>query len=337
MHQCYKHGARLSHLIGQDAVKLGYDSLLVSGGVDTSFVALSVKNSLGENAPIIAFTVALSPDSRDLYYSRLLCNKLGLRHEVILYPGEREVLECEEIVLRTLKTIDPIEAACDIPACIGIRRSVEAGFDNIATGDGGDELFLGYDFLLDRSKEELDLWISRVLEKTRFSSEIIGEALGARVTAALFTEPVKDYSLRIPLDCKIGSYEGRRWGKLLLRLFLDRNGLGEIAWREKTPILYGSGADKLIERWSLEARKTYSREEANRTGIRFPSYPHYYLYRRLLELGIELPPECDEPSRKCVVCGRRMESGFCRFCGSSKTSSGLVSHYSDELWEASKP
>lgn len=325
--ECLGYGEELSRIVGYDLLESGCDYILASGGVDTSFVATSVRE-LGLRPR--AITVALGGWSPDLPYSKILCDKLGLRHELVTKPQTRELVVCEEVVLRTLRTIDPVEVACDIPVCIGLRAASPGSC--VATGDGGDELFLGYDFLLEKSSEYLNRWLEKVLRKDYFSSELLGREMGVGVKAALFTNPVKKYSTKVPMGCRVGVHGGRRWGKLLLRLLLDNKGLREIAWRKKTPVLYGSGADELIKTWYLKARRVYSSDDARRSGLRFPSYPHYYLYKRMIELGIDPPPECHDPGRRCRVCGRCVSNGFCRFCGSSETEGGLVSHYSDELW-----
>ncbi len=147
--------ARLvADLIRQEVLRRGYDVLLLSGGVDTSFVALSVKDLIN-----YGITVALDPTAPDITYSRLVSKALNIRHVTVInyeLPSYIKLIDeyLDELML-IIKSIDPIELACDVPLYLGLRKAKELGCNGVITGDGGDELFLGYSFLINKSDEEI--------------------------------------------------------------------------------------------------------------------------------------------------------------------------------------
>ena len=326
MEDCLGYAEELSSIIADTARSHGCDCILFSGGVDTSFIAVSL--SL-RGVKFHAITVVFPGVSFDEEYSRALAGKLGFSHEVVrgLTSG---VEDCLRVVISALRTIDPIEVVCDIPVCMGLKHALKHGCRCVLTGDGGDELFLGYDFLLNLPVEELKTWLKEVMRKQGFSAERIGEHLGLRVISGFFTEEVKAFSEKVPLECRVNSYGGRVWGKFLLRIFLARHGIGEIAWRKKTPINIGSGSNSLLYEWSRKVSVEEVVELAHSSNIYFPSHAHAYLYKKLLEYGLELPSMCNDSDSVCPICGRCISRGHCSFCGASLRGEFQVNVYSDD-------
>ena len=198
---CLGYGVELAMLVCDELLGRGCDCVLLSGGVDTSFVTSSY---VGVFRGLKVVTVVYDSDALDLEYATYVAKLLGLSH-VVHTPSLDEIAMCEEIVLRTMKTIDPIEVACDIPTCIGLLIAKKLGCSYVATGDGGDELFFGYSFLLNKNSYELEEWFKKILAKEKFPSEKLGKELNIPVVAALFTQRIKEFSKKVPIECKIGS------------------------------------------------------------------------------------------------------------------------------------
>ena len=326
---CVDRSIELAKIVSKKIYEKECDCILLSGGIDTSFVASSYVNNYKEK--LRAITIVYDKDSPDIKYTKYVSRLLELDN-TIYYPSSEDIYACEEFVLKVFKTIDPIEAVCDIPICIGIKLAMKMKCNCIATGDGGDELFYGYNFLLDKDIKYLDGWMMNMLEKTEFSSQIMGRELGLDVVASLFTHDIKNFSLRIPVECKIGYHDKVKWGKLILRQYLDEHGLKKVAWRRKTPILYGSNFSKLLDVWREKVTLDIALNYYNKYHIKFPSYPHVYLFDKLIQYNIKLPPICTDSKLRCPICGRCMHKKFCNFCGSSILEGEKISHYSDELF-----
>lgn len=310
------------------SIMRGCDCVLFSGGIDTTFVA-SAAAEAGMRPRLI--TVEL-PGGADAPFASAAASRLGL--ELLRAPTDSlRVRRCVQRAISVTMSIDPIEVAADVAACLGLEAAREAGCGCAATGDGGDELFLGYPFLLDYDEHGVDAWYSRVLTGARFASRDLGYLIGIGVELPLYTDHARKVALEAPLGCKVGLIAGRKYGKLLMRRRLERLGLGDVAWRDKVPVTEGSGAASLIAEWSSGVSVREALELSRRAGVRFPSRAHAHLYLEMEDLGLERPGTCSDPSRRCPTCGSCMERGFCRFCGTYVGGGGTVSHYSDDLWK----
>ncbi len=328
MIDCIKWGAELSRRVveGVSSFRLSDACLIMSGGIDSTFTALSIKDYVR----LEAVTVVAGREALDVGYAREAANSLGIKH-VTHTPADDVINECVDLVLKVFRTIDPVEVVCDIPLCASLLKCRSMGYRVAITGDGGDELFLGYSFLFRRGVKGLREWLERVLIKASFSSIPLGSYLGVKVIPALYTLPVKELVKYVPIECMVRRFNGFTWGKFLMRIYLSLNGLNRIAWRRKAPLLQGSGTSSLLRRWSLMITDSEVDELSKAYGIKLPSKPHAYLLKRLLNLGIKPPRECPDPGRRCPTCGACMDNGFCRFCGTYVSGEGVTYHYSGEF------
>jgi asparagine synthase (glutamine-hydrolysing) len=293
----------------------GCDCALLSGGVDTSYIV-----SLHPTPEKLrAFTFSLGEDT---YYAKKVADKLRLKEHVLIQPTEEEFLEGVDWVLRELRTIDPVEVAADAVHFLTLRRARDAGCKCIASGDGGDELFLGYTFLLRLSDEELVNWLRRMIKDAWLPTVWVGRRLGIHVTTPLYNPGIKELIPEIPLNCLID--EEREIGKLMLRYYLDKIGLTDVAWRKKTPVTTGSGASDLLRRLAEKASMDGLSSVVEVLNFRPPTKLHAFLASRFVELGLEPPPICEDEERRCPICGRCINGNHCKFCGATLTSNGKV-------------
>ncbi len=313
-------------VVGRELTSKGCDCVLFSGGIDTSLVALSAVTA-GLRPRLITVTY---PGSADEEYALYVAERLGLEIHLVRPPTELS-MKCVDEALHAMETIDPIEVISAAAVCAGLLKAKELGCRCVATGDGGDELFIGYDFLLDRSLKELSKWLNRVTTEAFFNSLAMGSRLGVNVALPLYTDDVKDLARRSLEGCSVRERGGRKYGKYVLRLALETHSLDKVAWRPKDPITRGSGVQALL---NLMKEKVTLQEAINlseATMIRVPSYPHVYLLKRRLELGLSIPPR-EASNKRCPVCGRPMRGDHCKFCG-AYVEEGEISVYNDELFK----
>ena len=84
----------------------GCDCLLLSGGVDTGFLAASHPEPGGATA------VTVDLGGPDAGYAALAASRLGMGH-VVLRPDEPTLLAALADAVEIVETIDPVEAAAD--------------------------------------------------------------------------------------------------------------------------------------------------------------------------------------------------------------------------------
>ncbi len=319
---CDELGLELMRRVSDLLAANGCDCILFSGGIDTTFVTLAaIEGRLRPRLISVLF-----PGSKDEPYVDYVASSLSLELYKVR-PSDDEALKCVDLALETMQTIDPIEVASAAAVCLGLKAARELGCRCVATGDGGDELYIGYDFLLKDSQEELMTWLKRVSSSAFFNSVPISQALGVKALLPLYSDASKEIAEASIQGCDVKDVNGVKFGKYLLRRAIELRGLSLVAWRRKDPITSGSGSERLLK----VMLSLISDEEVLRlreaTGIIIPSRPHAYLLSRRLRLGLSMPARV---AGGCPICGSPMSNGFCRFCGAYLGREGL-SVYSDDV------
>jgi len=128
-------GAVRSHLMTD--VPLG---LFLSGGIDSSALAMLMAGMVPE--PVRTFSVGFDdPAANELAWARLVAGRIGAEHrEVIVTP--------DEFFAALPKLIwhedEPIATPASVPLHFVSRLARDSGVKVVLTGEGADELFLGY-------------------------------------------------------------------------------------------------------------------------------------------------------------------------------------------------
>jgi asparagine synthase (glutamine-hydrolysing) len=114
-------------------------SALLSGGVDSTLVCWALAKL---NANVTAFTVGSRGDAHDeTEDARQTARHLGIPHEVVELPPDRPeaLAEMEEAYSEPF-------ASQSAQALLRVSRAIRPKATVVLTGDGGDEVFLGYPF-----------------------------------------------------------------------------------------------------------------------------------------------------------------------------------------------
>jgi asparagine synthase (glutamine-hydrolysing) len=273
------------------------DVVLASGGADSTAVALAHR-MLGLK-PLLINVQYLEKPGDDLQYVVLVARRLGLPLLVRFVPRE-EALEAVQEVVRILRVFNPMEVVNCAAVYVALREAKLRGAKRACTGDGGDELCVGYSYMLKMPLEELKDYVRRLPQMWSFCAFKIGEALGLDV-AAPFLQNV-ELLLSIPVEEKVKC----GMGKCLLRAELAEALGPEAAWRRKSPVERGSGFDALYDvlaEMGKAAEADIPAEGAAR-----------YLYHIFKQLGYTYRRAAESP---CPVCGFELRGGYCPMCGSS--------------------
>lgn len=188
------------------------------------------------------------------------------------------------------------------------------------TGDGGDELFAGYNFLYELDYETMDRMLRDIWKEMFFSARVLGEVLGIDVKQPYLDPEVVTYAKKLNSRLRVGYKNGKRYGKYILRIAFQDDLPLEIIWRRKTPIESGSGTtsitkilgEKVSDNEFEKLRERHFLKEG--VKIRDKEQLFYYeIYRELFG-----PPRPAKPGKKgCPMCRSEVsdKARYCRVCG----------------------
>jgi asparagine synthase (glutamine-hydrolysing) len=310
----------LKNILSDTVRRSFYKGLLFSGGLDTSILA-----SL--NSEIVAITVSLESEGEDIHYSKSLAKFLNIKH-IFRRVKVDEAIEKIPEVIKILKSFDPA-IPNDLVVYFGLESAKKLGLDEVATGDGSDELFGGYSFMKDI--DGLESYIQRISRNMSFSSNNIGKFFRIKIIQPFIDREIIDFALQIPIDLKIRRYtpspsplpqgerikvRGKVCGKWILRKAFEDVLPPEIIWQDKRPLEYGSGMTKLREIISSKISDDEFEEKKKLYPINFLNKEHLYyyeIYRK--EIG-EIPKPKDT-QKECPGCGAGMKrtAFHCQICG----------------------
>jgi len=289
------------------------DLISLSGGLDSSIIAYFLKQRQPKTIAVIAEDFV----STDLTYCQMVSKEMQL--PLSIYNVKTSViLEAIEETIKILKNFNDIEIRNNVVMYLAIKWAKEMGEKSIITGDGADELFAGYSFLINKPEEELEGEIRRVCSVMHFPTQQIGEALGINIESPFLNKTVVDLAKKIPANMKIRNEKGKRHGKWILRKIFEKYIPQQIAWREKSPMQDGSGTAGLTNLFNsvideekfVEKKLTTEKEDG--VVIRSRESMHYYeIFKKLFGSPVDNHAEI-----KCPYCKHEVkDSKFCRMCG----------------------
>lgn len=294
------------------------DGILLSGGLDTSILALVTS----KYANLSAFTVAFKPaEAPDIQYAQLIANKLKLDHR-IYYFDEDEVYSAIHSVIKTLRLFDPMEVRNSVAIFIGMQVAMRSGTKSVMTGDALDELFAGYSWLFHLSEDELRKRLSDMWKTMMFSSIPIAQSLNMEAKAPFLDPGFKSYAEMVDTDLKIRVEKGEKHGKWIMRKAFEGLIPDEIVWRVKTPIEFGTGTtifpkffeEKLSNSYFKQRKEEYLKTEEVALRDKEQLF-NYEIFRSLFGSPNTLFAEVE--GKECPQCKARIKDGssFCRICG----------------------
>lgn len=306
------HCEQLVRLLTESVERNRADALLLSGGLDSSILASILH-------PEYSVAAGFGADAPDLAYARQVAGKYSKRHVEVVFD-QNGMAELVEQVIQVFRTFDPIEIRNSAVALAGIEQAKNDGYLTIITGDGGDELFAGYNYLSRyySDMQRLDSELRRLWQVMHFSSIKLGEHAGVKVKLPFLDDQFASFAESINANEKVGQHNGKKWGKFILRRCFDAE-LGDLAWRTKLAQEQGAATDR-YQRYIEEmidsltfANKAKIAKEQDGVRIRNKEQLHYYaIFRSYFS-----PPKDEVCESRCPEChGCMAQDGrFCRTCG----------------------
>jgi asparagine synthase (glutamine-hydrolysing) len=306
-------------LLKEIIIKEEAPGLLLSGGLDSSIIASLQK-------PEYTFTVILDgSQASDYKYAKLMAKKCGSTH-ITIKIKTLELLQIEERIIQLFRTFDPIFIRNSSVIFAGVQKANEIGVRTLLTGDGGDELFAGYNYLKRYHKDmrKLEYEVKRLCDIMHFPSETIGKFFDIKITSPYLDAKFMKFAKSIDISMKMGLYRNKLWGKFILRKCFEKWQHHEKhAWRLKEAQEEGSGFSRITD--YLENQIFTNQEfldeirrikKIEKVKIRSKEHLFYYLtYRKYFP-----PPRSQKDlveQKMCPDCqGIFMWGGrFCRICG----------------------
>ncbi len=272
----------------------------LSGGLDSSIVAHAAKHT--GSVPRGVGVIARDFPSTDLTYCQMASNRIGV--PLSIYNAHTtDILDGVAETIRILKNFNDIEIRNSVVMYLAIKWAADNGYRTVFTGDGADELFAGYSFLVHMPEERLGSEIERVCSVMHFTSRAIGEALGVSIVSPFLDQKMTDIARKIEPALKVRTDPARnntRYGKWILRKAFEGRMPSSIIWRTKSAMQDGSGTSGLTELFDSvmdEVDFARRREEARRRdGVIIRSRESMYYYT-LFRKNFGLPSDmCGSPA-----------------------------------------
>ena len=306
MDQCMK--------VLQNAVKeCESEWIALSGGLDSSILAHLRKDQKSQAITIITKDFL----GTDLTFAQIIAKHTGLPLSLMQINME-EILDSISETIKILDNFNDIEIRNSIVPHLYLSSLKKKGIDSVITGDGADEIFAGYNFLLKKSNEELGEELERIRKIMHFPSKEIAKSLNMKVETPFLNDDVIKFSNSIPISKKINVKENKKFGKWILRETFEKDLPKNIIWREKSPMQDGSGTNNLTGLFNtiitdeiFSQKKTKILEEDG-VYIRTKESLHYYeCFRKSSSV------KKSNSDRKCPDCDYEinLNSRFCRMCG----------------------
>lgn len=289
------------------------DWIALSGGLDSSILAHLRKDQKPQTMTIITKDFL----GTDLTFAQIIAKHLGLNLSLIQVSME-EVLDSINETIKILGNYNDIEIRNSIVPYIYLTTLKKKGVDSVITGDGADEVFAGYNFLLKKSDEEIGEELKRIKKIMHFPSKDIARSLNMKVETPFLNEELMKFSDEIEISKKINAKDGEKFGKWILRETFEKYLPNNITWREKSPMQDGSGTNNLTGLFNtiitddiFTQKKTRILEEDG-VYIRTKESLHYYeCFRKTNSV------KKSDSDNRCPDCDYEIapNSRFCRMCG----------------------
>ncbi|MDO8538782.1 MAG: asparagine synthase-related protein [archaeon] len=223
-------------------------AVLFSGGVDSSFCAKLVAEKVSQTA---LFAVGLK-DSHDLLQAKKSAELLKLSLEIVEIDSKK-LLTIAKKVSKIIGSNDFFQLSIAIPEFIVLEKIKNSGYNIVFSGQGPDELFLGYAVFPKLLKEKGENAVRKeqkhlfdVFEQRNVQRETkLAEYFSLDVRMPFLSEEFALIALSIPVNENLNnSLRKNVFRKLALHYGLPV----EIALLPKKAIQYGSGISKALKK-----------------------------------------------------------------------------------------
>jgi asparagine synthase (glutamine-hydrolysing) len=218
----------------------GFAGSWLSGGIDSTALAAIARPHMKE---FHTFTAGLE-ESRDVHYARVAARHIGSTHHTRTVTTE-EILQTIPEVIYHLESFDALLIRSSILNFL-VAKLASDYVPAVFSGEGGDELFAGYDYLKNIPEENLQEELIDIIARLHNTAlQRVDRSASAHGTVAyvgLLDQDVVDLALSIPTEFKIK--DGiEKW---ILRKSVADLLPEELLMRKKAKFWQGGGVTEII-------------------------------------------------------------------------------------------
>jgi len=254
---------------------MGSSGAWLSGGLDSSVMATLARPLF---KTFHTFSVGM-PGSPDIRYARIMSNFIQSEHHEIVVKLD-DLLSVLPEVIYHLESFDAWLVRSSIMNYL-VARLASQYVPSVFSGEGGDELFAGYEYLKSLNPaglaDELIDITSRLHNTALQRVDRCAAAHGTEAHVGFLDPEVVDFALRIPTRYKL--HNGvEKW---ILRLAMSGELPDEILGRTKSKFWQGAGVQDLLSQYAEQkiTDADFSRERRLPNGWLLHSKEELYYYR----------------------------------------------------------
>jgi asparagine synthase (glutamine-hydrolysing) len=220
-------------------------AVLFSGGVDSSLIAALAAR---QTPDIMLLTVGFA-GSNDIEWAPAAAKLLELEgNHILKLITLVDVESTIPHVMETLGTADPMTISLAVPLFIACSEAKSRNIDVLLAGQGADELFGGYHRYKEIAKDGMSALheaiandVSRLPQRDILRDNTVASAAEMKLATPFLESEMIKLGLSIPAELKVREVNRQSVGKYILRRAAENLMPGEIAWRDKKAMQYGSG------------------------------------------------------------------------------------------------
>lgn len=258
---------------------------LLSGGIDSSVInyiaSRAYKEKFGQNAKLQTFTVGMA-DSEDVQCARLMASHIDSQHHELIVDL-KQLLEVLPEVIYYLESFDPSLVRSSVPNYFISQYAKQQGIQVLLSGEGGDEVFCGYIYLMDYPTEELFAkqmeCISFLHNNASLRLDRMNLCNSIRVMTPLISGELLRYSMAIPPRYKQKPEGSQKIEKWIFRKAYESLLPESIIWRSKQEFSQGSGSAGPLQAYFEEQISNHDLAEAQAKYPIIRSREELYYFR----------------------------------------------------------